>query len=208
MWMRNCSSPTNAGSSFNPWDRMSGAIMQISPTTIPDVLILEPTVCTDERGYLMETFQERTFRQAGLPSSFVQENHSHSHRGVLRGLHYQIRHAQGKLVRVVQGEIFDVVVDLRRRSPRYGNWTAVRLSAENRQQLWVPPGCAHGYLVESESADVTYKVTDFYAPEWERTLSWNDPQLAIAWPLAEGVVPQLSAKDACGASFAEADKYP
>jgi dTDP-4-dehydrorhamnose 3,5-epimerase len=175
----------------------------VTPTAIPEVLILEPKVFGDARGFFYESFNARDFAQAtGLDVSFVQDNHSKSAKGVLRGLHYQIQHAQGKLVRVVQGEVFDVVVDLRKRSPTFGQWVGVHLSADNHRQLWVPPGFAHGFVVLSESAESLYKVTDFWYPEHERSLLWNDPAIGIDWPV-DGQ-PLLAAKDAAGKLLAEA----
>ena len=177
----------------------------VTPTEIPDVLILEPKVFGDARGFFFESFNARDFAQAtDLNVDFVQDNHSKSARGVLRGLHYQIQHPQGKLVRVVQGEVFDVAVDLRKSSATFGRWVGVHLSADNHRQLWVPPGFAHGFVVTSESAEFLYKTTDYYAPEHERCIVWNDPTLAIDWPL-QGVAPLLSQKDLQGAAFANAD---
>lgn len=170
--------------------------MKITPTAIPDVLLIEPRVFGDSRGFFMETYQAKVFAEAGIDTHFVQDNHSGSQGGILRGLHYQIRQPQGKLVRAVAGEVYDVVVDLRRSSPTCGKWVGMVLSAENKQQLWVPAGFAHGFYVMSEWAEFTYKATDFYAPEWERTLAWNDPHLGIQWPLIDGKPPVLSAKDA------------
>jgi dTDP-4-dehydrorhamnose 3,5-epimerase len=166
-----------------------------------DVLLIEPKVFGDARGFFMETFQAEHFAQAGITSQFVQDNHSGSRQGILRGLHYQIKQTQGKLVRVVAGEVYDVVVDLRKYSPFFGRWAGVSLSADNKQQLWVPPGFAHGFLVTSPWAEVIYKVTDYYAPQWERSLLWNDPQLGIAWPLPAGQEPLLSDKDRQGVLF-------
>lgn len=182
--------------------------MQVVPTTIPDVLILAPRVFGDERGFFMESFNQRTFDQAlGGHVDFVQDNHSRSRRGVLRGLHYQLPpHAQGKLVRVVGGAIFDVSVDLRRSSPSFGRWVGVELSADNGRQLWIPPGFAHGFLTLSEQADVLYKATDFYAPQAERCLRWDDAQLGIDWPRLDVDV-QLSPKDELGAAFAGAEVF-
>ena len=178
----------------------------VTPTAIPEVLVLEPRVFGDTRGFFFESFNARDFAQAtGLQVDFVQDNHSKSARGVLRGLHYQIEHAQGKLVRVVQGEVFDVAVDLRRSSPTFGKWVGVHLSADNHKQLWVPPGFAHGFVVLSESAEFLYKTTDYYAPQHERSLLWNDPALGISWPI--DFEPQLAAKDAAGKLFADADTY-
>jgi len=169
--------------------------MKVMPTEIPDVLILEPKVFGDDRGFFMESCNQNVWEEAtGLKRTFVQDNHSRSAKGVLRGLHYQVEHPQGKLVRVVRGEVFDVAVDLRRSSPTYGRWAAVVLSAENKRQFWVPEGFAHGFLVLSDSADFLYKTTDYYAPEYERSIRWNDPDLAIEWPL-DGE-PLVSPKDA------------
>ncbi len=180
--------------------------MEIITTDIPDVLILKPRVFGDDRGFFMESFNRRTWVDAtGQDCDFVQDNHSRSGRGVLRGLHYQIRQPQGKLVRVVSGEVFDVAVDVRRSSPTFGQWTGARLSAENRLQLWIPPGFAHGFLVLSEAADFLYKATDYYAPEHERTIIWNDPQLGIDWP--ENILPELSDKDAAAPLFMDAEVY-
>ncbi|MCB9515779.1 MAG: dTDP-4-dehydrorhamnose 3,5-epimerase [Candidatus Latescibacteria bacterium] len=172
---------------------------------IPDLVLVEPRVFLEERGFFMETWQARAFAEAGLDLRFVQDNHSRSRQGVLRGLHYQVRQTQGKLVRVVHGEVYDVAVDLRRGSPTLGQWVGVTLSAENKRQLWVPPGFAHGFYVTSEDAEFVYKCTDFYAPEHERSLRWDDPALAIDWPLVDGKAPLLSAKDAAGVAFAEAE---
>lgn len=177
--------------------------MQAIPTIITDVLLLEPKVFGDARGFFYESYNERVFRQVtGADVRFVQDNHSRSARHVLRGLHYQVRHPQGKLIRVVQGEVFDVVVDIRKASKTFGKWVGAVLSAENRKQVWIPPGLAHGFLVLSETAELLYKTTDFYAPEYERCIAWNDPDLAIAWPI-EGS-PLLSAKDAKGTAFRDA----
>ncbi len=158
--------------------------MKVTPTALPDVKLIEPRVFGDDRGFFFESWNARAFAAAGLDATFVQDNHSRSRRGVLRGLHYQIEHAQGKLVRCVAGEVFDVVVDLRRSSPTFGRSVGVTLSAENRRMLWVPPGFAHGFLVVSDFAEFLYKTTDYWYPEHERTLLWNDPALAIDWPLA------------------------
>ena len=175
------------------------------PTSLPGVFILEPRVLGDDRGFFLESYNERVMAELGIRESFVQDNHSSSARNVLRGLHYQIKHAQGKLVRVGVGEILDVAVDLRRSSPTFGKWEAVRLSVENKRMLWIPAGLAHGFRVISERADVLYKATDFYAPEHERTLAWNDPELKINWEL-DGE-PTVSAKDQRGSSFREADLF-
>lgn len=180
--------------------------MQVIPTAIPEVLVVEPKVFGDERGFFYESFNQRVWQEkTGLNRTFVQDNHSRSNRGVLRGLHYQIRQPQGKLVRVVVGEVFDVAVDLRRQSPTFGRWVGEILSAENKRQLWLPEGFGHGFLVLSESAEFLYRTTDYYAPEHERCIVWNDPDLAISWPL-DGE-PVLSAKDAGGAAFREAEVY-
>lgn len=181
--------------------------MRCIPTDVPDVLLIEPRVFKDDRGFFLETFHARRYAELGLPERMVQDNHSGSRQGVLRGLHYQIRQAQGKLVNVVAGEIFDVAVDLRRSSATFGRWVGVRLAAESRQQLWIPPGFAHGFYVVSSWAEVVYKVSDFYSPEWERTLRWDDPRVGIRWPIPAGTTPLLSPKDARGASLAEADVY-
>ena len=181
--------------------------MKAIPTEIPDVIILEPQVFYDARGFFMETYHLSKLAELGITAQFVQDNHSQSQRGTLRGLHYQIRQAQGKLLRVVNGEIFDVAVDLRRRSPTFGQWTGAILSADNKRQLWVPPGFAHGFYALSATVDLIYKVTDYYAPEWDRTLLWNDPQINIAWPLVEGQPPVLSAKDVQGRPFSQAEVF-
>ncbi len=181
--------------------------MKIISTDLPDVMLIEPQVFLDARGFFMETYHARKLAKQGFTAEFVQDNHSRSQQGTLRGLHYQVRHAQGKLVRVVNGEIYDVAVDLRRRSPTFGRWTGAILSAENKHQLWIPPGFAHGVYALSEVIDLLYKVTDYYAPEWERTLLWNDPQLNIAWPLINNQPPVLSAKDAQGQLLAQADVF-
>lgn len=181
--------------------------MQVVTTALPDVLILEPKVFGDERGFFFESFNARRFAEAtGLHPEFVQDNHSRSAKGVLRGLHYQVQQAQGKLVRVTAGEVFDVAVDLRRSSPTFGQWVGVHLSAENKRQLWVPEGFAHGFVVLSEFAEFLYKTTDYYAPEHERSIRWDDPTLAIDWPLTEA--PQLSAKDQTGLNFQDAPVFP
>ena len=180
--------------------------MEVLPTEVPGVLILKPKVFGDDRGFFMESFNRRTWLEiTGLDFEFVQDNHSRSVRGVLRGLHYQIRQPQGKLVRVVSGEVFDVAVDVRRSSPTFGKWAGVTLSAENKLQLWIPPGFAHGFLVLSEQADFLYKATDFYAPEHERTIIWNDPDLNISWPST--ITPELSSKDSAAPFFKEAEVF-
>ena len=180
--------------------------MQIITTPIPDVLVLEPRVFGDERGFFFESWNQREFARLGLPAHFVQDNHSKSARGILRGLHYQTQQVQGKLVRVVAGEVFDVAVDMRRGSPTLGRWAGALLSAENRRMMWIPPGFAHGFYVTADSAEFIYKCTDFYAPEHEVSLRWDDPAIGIDWPLIDGKPPVLSAKDAAGLGFAEAPK--
>ena len=181
--------------------------MQVEQLAIPEVLLFTPKVFGDARGFFFESFNERTFRELGLPDvCFVQDNHSRSACHVLRGLHYQIRQAQGKLVRVVSGEVFDVAVDIRRSSPTFGQWVGARLSAENKQMLWVPPGFAHGFVTLSESAEFLYKTTDYYAPTEERCIIWDDPDLAIDWPL-EGE-PLLSGKDRHGLPLKQAEVFP
>jgi len=180
--------------------------MNVIPTEIPDVLILEPRVFGDSRGFFFESYNEQTFHdKTGVTTRFVQDNHSCSSRHVLRGLHYQIQQAQGKLVRVTVGEIFDVAVDIRRSSPTFGMWVSCVLNAENKRQLWVPEGFAHGFVVTSDVAEVLYKTTDYYAPQHERSILWNDPDLAIAWPL-DGE-PNLSAKDKDGQPFRMAEVF-
>ena len=184
--------------------------MRVVATDLPDVVLLEPEVSGDARGWFMESFNQRAFEQAtGLAPVFVQDNHSRSARGVLRGLHYQVRQVQAKLVRVTAGEIFDVAVDVRRSSPTFGRWAGATLSAENRLQMWVPGGFAHGYLVLSESAEVQYKATDFYAPEHERAIAWNDAQVGIRWPLPAGLrEPVLSQKDRAAGALRSAEVFP
>jgi dTDP-4-dehydrorhamnose 3,5-epimerase len=175
--------------------------MKVTATAIADVLVLEPKIFGDDRGFFFESFNARIFAQAtGLNVTFVQDNHSKSARHVLRGLHYQTQQAQGKLVRVVSGDVFDVVADVRPESPTYGKWVGEILSAQNQRQMWVPPGLAHGFLVLSENAEFLYKTTDYYAPEFERCIAWNDKKLNIDWPLS-GATPSLSAKDALGHAF-------
>jgi dTDP-4-dehydrorhamnose 3,5-epimerase len=179
--------------------------MKITPTALPDVVLVEPRVFGDDRGFFMESWNARAFAAAGLVATFVQDNQSRSRRGVLRGLHYQIEHAQGKLVRCVVGEVFDVVVDLRRGSSSFGRSMGLTLSAENRRMLWVPPGFAHGFLTVSEHAEFLYKTTDYWYAEHERTLLWSDPALGIAWPIDGD--PMLTPKDAAGTPLAAADVY-
>lgn len=172
---------------------------------IPDVVLIKPRVFGDARGFFLETWQAERFSAAGLPLTFVQDNHSHSTRGILRGLHYQLKQPQGKLVRVSRGAVFDVAVDMRAGSPTLGQWVGAELSDQNHHMLWVPPGFAHGFLTVSERVDFLYKCTDFYAPEHERVVSWDDPQLAIEWPLTPGMAPTLSARDAQGAAFRDSE---
>lgn len=181
--------------------------MKVIATSLPDVKIIEPKVFEDPRGFFFESFNARQFaEQVDSGVQFVQDNHSRSAKGVLRGLHYQIEHAQGKLVRVVAGEVFDVAVDIRRSSPTFGQWVGVVLSSANKRQLWVPPGFAHGFYVTSDSAEFLYKTTDYWHPEHERSLLWNDPALAIDWPL-DGDSPQVAAKDAAGRALADAQVF-
>jgi len=180
--------------------------MNIIKTEIPDVMIIEPKVFGDERGFFYESFNQKVWREkTGIDAVFVQDNHSRSAKNVLRGLHYQIRQPQGKLVRAIRGAVFDVAVDLRRKSPTFGRWVGTELSEENCRQLWIPVGFAHGFLVLSDFAEFLYKTTDYWAPEYERTINWNDPDLAVAWPLQEE--PVLSAKDAKGTAFKEAEVF-
>lgn len=175
--------------------------MKFVPTEIPDVVVVEPRVFDDPRGFFMETWERRKFAAGGIDADFVQDNHSASSRGVLRGLHYQIEQTQGKLVRVTAGEVFDVAVDIRRSSPTFGKWVGVVLSGDNRRMMWIPPGFAHGFLVLSERAEFMYKCTDYYAPAHERSLAWNDAHVGVKWPLAPGQVPLLSPKDEAGLPF-------
>lgn len=180
--------------------------MKVERLTIPDVVVLEPQVFGDERGFFFESFNQRRFEDAvGMHVSFVQDNHSRSSQGVLRGLHYQLQHAQGKLLRVSHGEVFDVAVDIRRASPTFGRWVGAILSAENKKQIWIPAGFAHGFLVLSDVAEVLYKTTDYYAKEYERCIIWDDPQLGIAWPIT--CAPILSPKDAAGVLLSDADVF-
>lgn len=178
----------------------------VTPTTIPDVLILEPKVFGDSRGFFFESFNNQEFKTvSALNVCFVQDNHSRSSKGVLRGLHYQLQQPQGKLVRVVRGAVFDVAVDIRISSPTFGQWTGVELTEDNHKQFWVPPGFAHGFVVLSETADFLYKTTDYYAPAHERCIAWNDPSIGITWP--QGIIPQLSAKDRAGVSLSQAEVF-
>lgn len=180
--------------------------MRVTPSACPDVLVVEPQVHGDARGFFLESWNRRAFAEAGIDADFVQDNHSRSMRGVLRGLHYQVEHAQGKLVRVTEGAVLDVAVDLRRSSSTFGRHVAIELSSANRRMLWIPPGYAHGFIVVSDVAEFLYKTTDYWYPEHERTLLWSDPALAIAWPA--GITPVLAPRDAAGSPLARADCYP
>ncbi len=179
--------------------------MNIIPTKIPDVLVLEPKVFGDERGFFYESYNRRAMTEAGIPDDFVQDNHSRSAKGVLRGLHYQIQNTQGKLVRVISGSVYDVAVDLRKSSPTFGKWVGVELSAENKRMAWIPKGFAHGFVVTSDTAEFLYKTTDYWAPQFERSLLWNDPALGIAWPLESE--PTIAAKDAAGLPLAQCEVF-
>ncbi len=181
--------------------------MEFVPTRLPDVILIRPTVFEDPRGFFMDTWHRELFEQEGIDTSFVQDSHSGSVAGTIRGLHYQIKQAQGKLIRVVKGEAFDVAVDIRRSSPYFGQWTAEVLSAENRKMIWIPPGFAHGFLVLSKTAEFEYKCTDYYAPEYERTLQWDDPDIGIEWALLEQEKPILSDKDRLGLPLKDAEVY-
>lgn len=180
--------------------------MKVTRMSIPDLILFEPTVYGDSRGFFMETFRGTHFEDLGLKVNFVQDNHSSSSKGVLRGLHYQIERPQGKLVRVISGEVYDVAVDVRRSSPTFGQYVGVNLSAENRRIFWVPPGFAHGFLVLSESAEFVYKCTEYYAPEHERSLLWDDPEVGIPWPL-DGIEPELSDKDIAGTRLVQSEVF-
>lgn len=181
--------------------------MNFIKTTIPDVVLIEPKVFGDHRGFFLESWRQDTFRENVADVEFVQDNHSKSSHGILRGLHYQMQQTQGKLVRVTSGAVFDVAVDMRRSSPTFGQWVGYELSAENKHMLWVPAGFAHGFYVMSESAEFVYKCTDYYAPEFERSLLWNDPKLGIDWPLVNDESPTLSPKDEVGDLFVDADYF-
>lgn len=181
--------------------------MNFIPTSIPEVILIEPNVFGDHRGFFMETWQRKTFAENGIDYDFVQDNHSKSTQGILRGLHYQIKQPQGKLVRVVEGAVFDVAVDMRKSSPTFGQWVGYELSADNKRMFWVPPGFAHGFYVISETAEFVYKCTDYYAPEHERSLLWNDADLAIDWHLLDGKQPVLSEKDADAPVFQQAETF-
>ena len=180
--------------------------MNFIPTSIPDVLIIEPKVFGDDRGFFYESYNRRVMTDAGIPYDFVQDNHSRSARGVLRGLHYQIQQSQGKLVRVISGSVYDVAVDLRKSSPTFGQWVGMELSADNKRMAWIPPGFAHGFTVTSDTAEFLYKTTDYWAPQFERSLLWNDPALGIDWPL-DGE-PLVAAKDAAGLPLAQCGVFP
>jgi dTDP-4-dehydrorhamnose 3,5-epimerase len=182
--------------------------MNFEELAIPGVYQVEPSFHGDDRGFFMETYQAEIFKKSGIDAVFVQDNHSGSEQGILRGLHYQLRQPQGKLVRVVTGQVFDVAVDLRRSSPTFGKWVALLLSARNRLQLWIPPGFAHGFYVLSDWADLVYKVTSFYAPQWDRTLRWDDPEIGIDWPLIDDSPPVLSEKDQKGVALQDAEVFP
>jgi dTDP-4-dehydrorhamnose 3,5-epimerase len=181
--------------------------MQFIPTSIPDIILIKPQIYSDNRGFFYEIYQEQEFKSAGISEHIVQDNHSGSVQGTLRGLHYQIKKPQGKLVRISKGEIFDVSVDLRKHSPYFGHWVGVRLSEQNKYQVWIPPGFAHGFYVLSEWAEVQYKASDYYAPHWERTLLWNDPEVGISWPLLNHMEPIISEKDAKGSLLKEAELF-
>ncbi len=181
--------------------------MKVIETRLPGVLLLEPRTFGDARGFFLESWNRRTFADLGLVPDFVQDNHSRSAKGVLRGLHYQLNDPQGKLVRVVSGAVFDVAVDLRRSSPHFGQWAGYELSADNRRMMWVPPGFGHGFMVLTDSADFLYKTTAYYAPQWDRGIRWDDPQIAVQWPL-EGRMPTLSDKDQALPFFKDAEVYP
>lgn len=181
--------------------------MQFIHTAIPDIILIEPKIFGDYRGFFMETYQAQKFSAAGIPTDFVQDNHSGSTQGTLRGLHYQIQQVQGKLVRCVVGEIYDVAVDIRLSSPTFGLWVGEWLTAENKKMLWVPPGFAHGFYVKSEWGELVYKTTDYYAPEWDRSILWNDPKIGIEWPIPGDTAPILSKKDLEAKSLGEADLF-
>ena len=182
--------------------------MEFVPTRIPEVVLIKPRVFGDSRGYFLETWQETKFASAGIPMHFVQDNHSHSSQWILRGMHYQVQQPQGKLVRVTRGAVFDVAVDVRRSAPTFGHWVGVELTELNHHMLWVPPGFAHGFLALSDTVDFLYKCTDFYAPQHERTIRWNDPSVGIEWPLPAGVMPVLAARDAAAAGIRDDECLP
>ena len=189
------------------YDKAGLTFMQFIPTQIPDVIMVEPRVFGDSRGYFMETYQAERFAAAHIPTNFVQDNQSGSQQGTLRGLHYQIQQPQGKLMRALVGEIFDVAVDIRSSSPTFGSWVGMVLSAENKRQLWIPAGFAHGFYVLSEWAEISYKTTDYYAPQWERGILWSDPDLNIDWPLVDNKTPILSTRDAGAGFFKQAEYF-
>ena len=180
--------------------------MKFTSTKIPDVVLIEPNIFQDERGFFFESYQKKQFSEAGINEVFVQDNHSKSLHGILRGLHYQVQQPQGKLIRVIAGEIFDVAVDIRKNSPTFGLWAGEYLSSKNKNMLWVPVGFAHGFYVTSPEAEVIYKTTDYYAPQWECTIQWNDPTIHIDWPLL-GAEPILSSRDSAGKPFSDAEVY-
>ena len=182
--------------------------MEVTATRIPDVLAIRPKVFSDDRGFFLETWQERRFQEAGIRARFVQDNQSRSKQWTLRGLHYQIQQAQGKLVGVTRGAVFDVAVDLRRSSATFGQWVGMELNDFNRQLLWIPPGFAHGFLALSETVDFVYKCTDFYAPQFERTLRWNDPELGIGWPIPSGITPLIADKDGAAGGIGDVELFP
>ena len=182
--------------------------MEFEPTRLPEVILVKPRVFGDARGYFFETWQQQKFEAAGIAVRFVQDNHSHSTLHTLRGLHFQIQQPQGKLVRVSRGEVFDVAVDIRRSSPRFGQWVGAVLSESNHLMMWVPPGFAHGYLALTDEVDFIYKCTDLYAPQHERSIRWDDPQIGVQWPLPSGATPCLSGKDAIASLFCSAETYP
>jgi len=182
--------------------------MKVVDTSIPDLKIIEIQAFEDDRGFFLESFRDSWFRENISDVSFVQDNHSKSSKGILRGMHYQIKHPQGKLVRVIAGEIYDVAIDIRQSSPTFGQWAGACLSAENKRQLWVPPGFAHGFYVTSKSAEFVYKCTDYYAPEYEKSIRWNDQKIAIDWPISNGQTPQLSKKDQQALPFNQSEYFP
>ncbi|MGC3982198.1 MAG: dTDP-4-dehydrorhamnose 3,5-epimerase [Steroidobacteraceae bacterium] len=182
--------------------------MEFIPTRLPEVVLIKPKVFGDARGYFLESWQQKKFADAGINAQFVQDNHSHSSQWILRGMHYQIQNTQGKLVRVSRGAVFDVAIDVRRSSPNFGQWVGVELNDTNHHMLWVPPGFAHGFLALSETVDFLYKCTDVYAPQFERTIRWDDPDVGIEWPLPAGVAPQLAARDAQAAGINDAEVFP
>jgi dTDP-4-dehydrorhamnose 3,5-epimerase len=181
--------------------------MIVKSLEIPDLKLLQPEIHTDDRGFFFESHNSEKFKNGEIDAVFVQDNHSGSKRNTIRGLHYQIKHSQGKLISVLSGEIYDVAVDLRQSSPTFGKWVGREMTADRHEQLWIPVGFAHGFLVLSEWAEILYKVTDFYAPEWERTIFWNDPAIGVLWPLENGEQPMLSAKDAAGVMLSQADLF-